>query len=262
MIILNMAFVVFLLGLCCGSFINMLIFRTAVAYKLKSPIRRKRTPPLTRGNFLGSRSVCDFCGKQLNWFDNIPVISWLWLKGKSRCCGKKLPVLYPIVEIATGLLFLLNFQFSIFNFQSIFVYLILIFLMFSAVFDFKYMILPDFSTVILILLSLVFIKNINNVYCAFGASGFLYLLYLITKGRGMGLGDVKYAVFMGLFLGWPKTLIAFYIAFIIGAIVGVILMILKKKQFRSEIAFGPFLILGTILAWWWGEAIIEYIMTI
>jgi leader peptidase (prepilin peptidase)/N-methyltransferase len=88
---------------------------------------------------------------------------------------------------------------------------------------------------------------------AVGAAGFLGLLYLITKGKGMGFGDVKLAAFMGLFLGYPKIIGAFYIAFIVGAVIGLILMIFKKANRKTQIPFGPFLILGTTIAWWWGD---------
>ena len=133
-------------------------------------------------------------------------------------------------------------------------------LVFSAVFDAKYMILPDFSIVILIIVEglrlLVVGFDWSFVISAMGASAFLGFLYLITKGKGMGLGDVKLALFMGLWLGWPKILVAFYIAFIVGAVVGVVLMAKKKLKRKSLIAFGPFLILGTIIASFWGNEIV------
>ena len=240
--------------MCFGSFVNMLIFRTMFEKQI------------TR-----NRSFCDYCGKQLNWWNNIPVLSFLFQKGKSTCCHKKLDFSYPIVEIITGVLFLLNFQFSIFNFQSIFNFeflilnLITILVIYSAVYDAKTMYLPDWSTWTLIALAIIYniigrplgspLQYISNVYAAIGASGFLYLLYKITKGKGMGLGDVYLAVFMGLFLGWPKIIVAFYIAFIVGAIFGITLLILKKKKIKSEVPFGPFLLLGTIISWYWGNAI-------
>jgi len=92
-----------------------------------------------------------------------------------------------------------------------------------------------------------------------GASGFLLILNLITKGNGMGMGDVKLALFMGLFLGYPKIIIAFYVAFIVGAIFGLILMFFKKATKKSQVPFGPFMILGILVAWWWGEKVIELI---
>jgi prepilin signal peptidase PulO-like enzyme (type II secretory pathway) len=134
-------------------------------------------------------------------------------------------------------------------------------LIFSAGFDLKYMILPDFSTGILIIMALLGVifdepNIIPYLVSAGGASGFLGLLYIVTRGKGMGMGDVKLAVFMGLFLGWPKIVVAFYLAFIGGAIAGVILLAMKKVKMKSEIAFGPFLILGTVVAWYYGDEVL------
>ena len=90
------------------------------------------------------------------------------------------------------------------------------------------------------------------------SSAFLGALYLITRGRGMGLGDVKLAFLMGLVLGWPLVALAYFVAFLTGAAAGVILIITGKKKLKSKIAFGPFLILGTIIAKLWGLNIIKW----
>jgi prepilin signal peptidase PulO-like enzyme (type II secretory pathway) len=221
---------------------------------------------------LGGRSFCDSCGKQLKWYENIPVVSWMIQGGKTRCCQKKLSVLYPIVEIITGLLFFVYgflgqpqespLQFGI-------GLLIITFLVFSTVFDMKYMILPDFSTIILVTLAVVKIVigrpqelSVQFVLSAVGAFGFLGLLYLITKGKGMGLGDVKLAIFMGLFLGGWKTVLAFYVAFVVGALVSLVLMVFKKANKKTLIPFGPFLILGTFVGWFWGNKILYLVSSI
>jgi prepilin signal peptidase PulO-like enzyme (type II secretory pathway) len=185
-------------------------------------------------------------------------------KGKTRCCRKKLPVTYPIVELLMGILFVVyESKFVVYE-SNILVWvlglIIITLLIFSAVFDFKYMILPDFSTVILILIALLGVifdeKNIvPYLLTAIGVAGFLLFLHVITKGKGMGMGDVKYALFMGLLLGPEKTILAFYVAFVMGAIVGLILIAVRKMGRKSIIPFGPFLILGTFLAWWWGNEI-------
>lgn len=227
------------------------------------------------------RSYCDYCGRQLTWYENIPVVSWILQKGKTKCCGKKLPVLYPIVEIITGLIFSIyflitnnqipinpnNYQLPINNYQTIVQFLvgliIIVFLVFSGVFDLKYMILPDFSTAILVISAFVWLmvgaihELPLHLLSAAGSFLFLYFLYLITKKRGMGFGDVKLAIFMGLFLGYPKIIVAFYVAFIVGAVIGSFLLIFNKKMNKkTPIPFGPFLILGTLVAWWWGNQII------
>ena len=238
----------------------MLVYRTAVDYKLE----KKKFK--VKGE---KRSFCDYCGRQLEWSENVPILSWLIQKGKTRCCGKKLPVSYPIVELLMGILFLIYEMMMTprsggASVLFIFGLLIIVFLVFSAVFDLKYMILPDFSTIILIVLSFLGVifdeaNIIPYLLSALVASGFLLILNFFTKGKGMGMGDVKLAIFMGLFLGHPKTIVAFYVAFIVGAIFGLILMILKKANKKSQVPFGPFMIFGFFVAWWWGEKIVELI---
>lgn len=261
---IGLRIIVFVLGLCCGSFVNMLVYRTAERYELESRKFKVKNK---------NRSFCDYCGNQLHWYENIPVISWIFLKGKTNCCHKSLSIQYPIVEITVGLLFLIydsRFMIQESNIISLILgMIIIVFLVFSAAFDLKYMILPDFSTVILIGCSVVLIlvgaiheSPLHLGLAAIGASGFLGILNLITKGKGMGLGDVKLAIFMGLFLGGEKTILAFYIAFITGAVVSLVLMIFKKASKKSLIAFGPFLILGTFVSWFIGDNIIKFLISI
>ena len=251
--------IVFILGLCFGSFINMLIYRTAINYELESKKFKVKSK---------KRSFCDYCGNQLKWYENIPVFSWLVLKGKTRCCQKKLPISYPVVELITGLLFLIyELKFMIYESDTLFWILgliIVVLLIFSSLFDWKYMILPDFSTIILIIIAffgVIFDESniISYLLSALISAGFLLLLNLITKGKGMGMGDVKFAIFMGLLLGYPNIILAFYVAFIVGAIYGVGLMIFRKVNKKKQVPFGPFLILGTLTAWWFGEKIVELI---
>ena len=158
---------VFILGLCVGSFINMALWR----------VGNKKS------FFKEARSICDFCGKQLKWYDNIPVISWIRYRGKSRCCGKKLPLLYPIVEITTGLLFLLNLQSTTFNLQLIVIFIILGLLVFEAAFDFKYMMLPDATAwALIILAALRWILSglpVINIICALISALFIFILHKI-----------------------------------------------------------------------------------
>ena len=203
---------IFILGLCCGSFVNMLVYRLAINYKLESRKLKVKSK---------NRSFCDYCGKQLKWYENIPVVSWVIQKGQTRCCDKTLSVLYPIVEVAMGFLFLVYFLVGAYGYTPLqfgLGLLMIVFLVFSGVFDGKYMILPDVSTVTLVLSALVlwcsrFFGNWIYMWSAVGSFLFLNFLYLITKKKGMGFGDVKLAVFMGLFLGYPRIIVAFYIAF-------------------------------------------------
>lgn len=254
----------FFIGLCVGSFLNVLIDRLSLE---KNPLK--------------GRSYCDNCKKTLKWFDMIPVLSFLILGGKCRFCKKKISFYYPVVEIITGLMFgitylitssnlaidlnppfIINYLFLIFIFSS------LIVIFFS---DLKYGIIPDIVLFPATLLTLIYNTSSNmfhfsSIYhlsflnmVSSGIAGFAFFLALniFTKGKGMGFGDVKLAFFMGVFLGFPRIISAFYVAFLTGAIIGIILILWKKKKLKgTTIPFGPFLVLGTILSFFWGEKIL------
>lgn len=231
-----MEIVLFVLGLCVGSFINMAVYRI---YRNESLFGKKR-------------SFCDYCRKQLSWYENIPVISWLILKGKTRCCKKNLPILYPIVEVGTGILFLLIGQ----NWFGLVVGGLLVFL---TVFDGKYMLLPEKALYLLIGLGVV--GGYMN-WVAGLTFGFIFWVMSKLRIRGqeaMGNGDPYLAVFIGLWLGWVLGLVALYIAFISGATYGLTMLVLKKVKKIDPLPFGPFLIGGTIVSWLNSEIILYYL---
>jgi prepilin signal peptidase PulO-like enzyme (type II secretory pathway) len=257
---------ILILGLCCGSFVNMLLYRTAVRYGLKKKIK----------TIDDKYSFCDFCGRPLNWYENIPAVSWIVQRGKTRCCKRRLPVSYPLIEIGLGMIFLLylliqggnNLENIYANPGVIAVDLcFLTMLWFSTMFDFKYMILPDFATVVLFVLSVIRIiltggSLFSNGLMGLAAVTFIGGLHLATKGKGMGMGDVKFSMIMGLVLGWPNVLVAFYVAFISGAIVSVLMLLTGKAKMKSAVPFGPYLILGTLVAWWWGMGLWKWVWAI
>lgn len=230
----------FLLGLCFGSFINCLV------YRLNHQV-----------SILKGRSFCPKCKKPIVWYDNIPVLSFVRLGGRCRWCHSPISWQYPIVELTSAILTLatfwltnrifINYQLSIIN--LLFTYCLL------AIFisDLIYMTIPDEVVIFGVIVSLIFL--ISNLVSAAGAALFFYLLYLITKGKGMGFGDVKLALLMGLILGWPKIILALYLAFISGALVGVTLILTKRKKFGQVIPFGPFLALNTWITLLFGDRI-------
>ena len=255
---------IFILGLCVGSFLNVVIYRTWLA-KGKG--------------FVWGRSFCDHCKKTLKWFDNIPLLSYIALEGRCRFCRKKISLQYPLVEFATGLLFVFVWvmlgQKCISGSQC---FLMMIFYCWMvaalvAVFvsDLRYRIIPDeviFSSGLLILLirlletffgfSIDFGGGIlGAALSSLGAGLFFLILIRITKGKGMGMGDVKYVVFMGILLGWPKVLVGLFLAFLTGAVVGVILILTGRRHFGEQIAFGPYLSLATFIALFWGQQILD-----
>ena len=253
--------ILFIFGLAVGSFLNVVIYRL-----------RKGDSPLQ------GRSYCDQCKKPIAWFDNIPLLSFILLKGKCRRCKRKIPIEYPLTELLVGIEFvwvywLLTVNFKFFGtWEGFYSLALLIYwlILFSGslaiiIFDFKYMLIPDQVLYPLIgaaLLRLPFSHQWQVVPVALASGAFLYSLFLITKKKGMGLGDVKLALLLGLVLGWPNILVAYFLAFLTGSIIGVILILNKKKRFKDRIAFGPFLLLGMVIAKLWGEQIWQWYLRV
>lgn len=245
---------IFIFGLCLGSFLNVVINRL----ELKESIVIKR-------------SYCPKCKKVLQWYDLIPVLSFVLLRRQCRYCHKKISWQYPLVEIATGLLFLLVFLSASWNgdFQliNIFYYLIITsILIVIFVYDLKYYIILDkiiFPAIVITLLYRLVIFSdlmglIYPILAALLAGGFFLSLVLVSHEKWMGLGDVKLGVLMGLILGWPRILPALFLSFTLGAVVGIALILLKKKKIKSEIPFGPFLSLATFVILLYGNKILDW----
>jgi leader peptidase (prepilin peptidase)/N-methyltransferase len=270
-------FFIFIIGASIGSFLNVLIDR------------------LPKEEKITGRSRCDYCGKKLAWYDLIPVFSFILLKGKCRYCHKKLSWQYPIVEIITGISFILitnhqipiTKQFSIFNFQfsniwlfgnwSLFVSWLLFLGIVSCLIviffsDLKYNLISDYIQVAFFIFSVFYHLTINfHLFLSVSISFLIYafvvafpiwLIFFISRERTMGFGDVFLAFNIGFLLGWQAGFLALYFAFVIGAVIGLFLIILKKSGFKSKIPFGPFLVLGTVIMLFWGEKIMEIIKRI
>lgn len=246
---------IFLLGLIVGSFLNCVVYR------------------LERGeSFLKGRSYCPNCRHQLSWIDLVPLFSFVFLAGKCRYCKKPISGQYPLVELIAGLLFFLA-AFSASNFLILGYWLLVIsFLIVIFVFDLKHYIIPDGAvwgaTAVALIYNLRFlIYNQSSIFefsilSGLGAAAFFLAIFLVSRGKWMGFGDVKLALLMGLFLGWPNILVALFLAFSIGAIIGICLIIFGKKKFSSEVPFGPFLILGTFLALFFGQNLTNWYLNL
>lgn len=235
--------ILFILGLSGGSFLNVLIDR------------------LPKGQTIWGRSHCDWCKRQLTWYELIPVVSWITQGARCRRCHKPISIQYPLVELASGLGFVFLYMYS-FQSPTILVsqYLLLSSLLVIFVADLKYQIIPDSMILIGVIGAIGGIWEMGaiweNVTAGAGAALFFFLLWRITRGRGMGIGDIKLAFLLGFLLGYPAIIVALYAAFLTGAIVGVILILGRRAGLKSKIAFGPFLIVGTLIALLWGERII------
>ena len=244
---------VFILGASIGSFLNVLIDR------------------LPKNESINGRSHCDYCGKKLNWFDMSPVFSYFILRGKTRCCGKKLSWQYPLIEFITGLVFVWVFKDSPYVdslTRTVLISGIMACLIVIFVSDLKYHLISDYILLALFIFSFFYHVAIYNYLqpfiTVFFPSAFvvafpIWLIYFISKERAMGLGDVYLSAIMGFLLGWQAGFTALYIAFVTGAIIGSIVIIFKNKKLKSKIAFGPFLVIGTVTMLFWGERIMDII---
>lgn len=246
-------FLLFIIGISLGSFLNVLIDRLS-----------------TDRPFIKGRSYCENCKKTLEPVDLIPLLSYLILKGRCRHCKKMIPIHLFLVELLIGILTIFVYQFSIMTGQSAIatVSLFVILYTYIGIFvaDILYGIIPDLMLLVSIISSAIFIQNQNLPYVthllsAICASAFFLFLFLVTRGRGMGFGDVKLSFGMGLLLGFPNIVVALYIAFLTGAFISIILVLWKKLRFLGgTIPFGPFLVGGTIIAFFYGSEISSWII--
>ncbi len=280
-IIVNL--LIFIFGLIIGSFLNCVIYRLEIEKSVTG------------------RSFCPDCKHTLYWYDLIPVLSFIGLRGKCRYCGKKISWQYPIVEISTALIFLLIFNFfakggpaaggqNLLNIGYLLITASLLIIIF--VYDLKHFLIPDiilFPAIVVVFLYRILEVFDFEIWKLFGmqpfgesalrpgdlefgifyplltpflsailTSAFFLAIFSISRGRAMGFGDVKLVFFMGLFLGWPGIFVALFLASLLGAIIGIGLILAKKKTIKSEIPFGPFLITGAFISFFWSQNIINW----
>ena len=247
---------IFFAGSCWGSFLNCLIYRWEQGKKINQ-----------------GRSFCPKCRHCLGFWDLVPIFSFIFLRRKCRYCHEKISFQYLLVEIATAVLFLLIYILPPYDLGfKIYEWVIISFFILIFVYDLKNYIIPDKAVYpAIVVVSLFIILNsyiinhksiINPIVAGISAGGFFSLIWLVSRGKWLGFGDVKLAFFMGLFLGFPNIILALFLAFLIGAAVGVILLALGKKKMQSQVPFGPFLVLGTFIGLSWGEKIIHWYLNL
>lgn len=260
---------VVIVGFFVGSFLNVVIDRLQAGQ-----------------SFVRGRSRCDYCRTMLRWFELVPVLSFLVLRGQCRTCKKKITVQHVLLELVTGLAFAAAYYytqdsfptsqfwlvrqdlFNVFILLQAFVYvsgLVLIF-----VYDLKYYLILD--KVSLPLLGFAFITEIalhptleHVTALAWGAllgGGFFLLQFIISRGRWIGGGDIRLGALLGVMLGWPQVAVAVFIAYILGALVGIGLLLSGKKQMGSQIPFGTFLTFAAVITFIWGHSLVTWYLAL
>lgn len=233
-LLMTMYLIVFLAGLALGSFLNVVIDR----------IENLKT-------IVAGRSYCNHCHRQLGWYDLIPIVSFLWLKGYCRYCKKPISWQYPAVELITGfLLALIVWQFGL-SLPSLLLILLSLLLIPLFAIDLKTMLVPDILSYPAVLIALLYglssFRFFDIIWGLLIGAGLLGAIVLIGRGKWMGTGDIVLGGILGLAVGYPLIIFSLPLSFVLGAIVSLVLLALKLKTLKDPIPFGPFLILSLYL---------------
>jgi prepilin signal peptidase PulO-like enzyme (type II secretory pathway) len=240
-------FLFFIFGLVFGSFINAVVWRLRKHKKI-----------------VFDTSECVNCHHKLGFWDLIPVLSFLYLRGKCRYCEKKISLQYPIVELFTGfgLFFVSEYGFGLLEdiwLSGIFILGVLIFL-----YDLKYFLILDRFIaigIIWIFVGLIFFQKSNfveNFLVATIIFLFFFSIYFFSKGKWMGGGDSKLGFLIGLWLGWPLGVLSIFLASVLGSVWGLSLVASNMAKMKSRIPFGPFMVIGAWISYFFGGQIINW----
>lgn len=242
-ILIPIYIIIFLYGIVVGSFLNVCIYR----------IPKKE-------NIAIVRSHCMTCNYQLKWYDNIPLFSWIILRGRCRNCKAPISPQYPIIEASNGLLWLLIAIVNGLNVDSLLFALLASALLVLSVIDFRTYEIPIGINIFILALGLImsvyhYTDWLSHVIGFFAVSIPLYIIILATKGRGIGGGDMKLMAVAGLLLGWKLVVLAFILGCLIGAPVHLLRM--KISGADRVLAMGPYLSIGIFIAALWGNTLIN-----
>ena len=236
--------VIFLYGIVIGSFLNVCIYRIP-----------------NKENIVTTRSHCMSCGHQLKWFELLPLISFVVQKGKCRECGAKLSVQYPLIEGLNGVLYVITFYINGLTIDSLLYCLLISALLALSVIDERTHEIPIGFNIFILCLGIImtvlhYDDWLSHVIGFFAVSVFIEIIIIVTRGRGMGGGDMKLMATAGLMLGWKEIILAFILGCILGAIIHVLRM--KVKGAERVLAFGPYLSLGILISVWFGAPLITW----
>lgn len=237
---------VFLYGIVIGSFLNVCIYR----------IPKKES-------VVAVGSHCMYCDHRLAWYELFPLFSFLFLKGRCQYCGTKLPIQYPIVEFVNGMLYLVVFAIDGINLQSVLYCFLSSALLVLSVIDYRTLEIPIQVNAIILAIGIVhlvldYTNFIHYVIGFFSASLFLLLCLILTKGKGIGGGDIKLMAVAGLCLGWVNILLALAVGCVVGSVIQLIVIAVTKN--KTKFAMGPYLSIGIFIAMLWGDSFLDWYM--
>jgi leader peptidase (prepilin peptidase)/N-methyltransferase len=238
-------------GALIGSFLNVCICRLPREESIVTP-----------------GSHCPQCNNPIRCYDNIPVLSYVLLRGRCRHCGKPISIQYPVVEGVTALSSWVLFTRYGPSLSYLFFFAFMAALIVITVIDLQHQIIPDVISIpgmgvgllgSLVLPHLSFPNSLGGLLLGGGSLFLVATIYQwLFKREGMGGGDVKLLGMIGAFLGWKAVILTILLSSLIGSLIGILVMVLKGKDFKYAIPFGPFLSLGAVLTLFYGEAIIRW----
>lgn len=242
---------VFVFGLCIGSFLNVCIYRIPQNLSIVRP-----------------RSRCPKCGYQIPFYDNIPLVSYILLKGRCRNCQNTISFRYPMIELMSGLLAVSTFLRFGLSVEGVIYYAFIEVLLMITFIDIDHRIIPDSISLPGIPINFIasfFISSVTWKEALIGilvGGGSLFIVaslyHLITGREGMGGGDIKLLAMIGALIGWKGVLYTIFVSSAIGTVVGIIFMILKHGTMKLAIPFGPFLAIGAISYVLFGKELIRW----
>lgn len=251
MVALSLKWYFFLIGLCIGSFLNVCIIRLPAGRSIVRPA-----------------SACPQCGQTIRWFDNIPLLSYIILRGRCRGCQTPISLRYPIVELLTGLFAMALWLRMGLDVQTLVYFLFVAALLVITFIDLDHRIIPDVISLpgipigfaaSFIIPHLTWTESLIGILIGGGSLWAVAWVYQLLTGKdGMGGGDIKLLAMIGAFLGWKGVLFTIMASSLTGTIVGIAVMLRKGKGMKMAIPFGPFLAIGAILYLFFGPQLIDW----
>ena len=243
-------FILFIFGTAIGSFINVVATRYDGDHFLLA------------NKVIGGRSHCSGCKKTLRWFELVPLFSFIAQGARCRRCHASLSFQYPLAELISGAIFVfVPFVFGLAVLPSVIWVLVFESLLLMSLIDIELGIIPDEINIFLgVLGALLAIDSMaeSRIIGALVAGAFFGALILITKGKGMGMGDLKLVVPLGLLFGWPAITIVLMFAFFTGAAIGLLSIAFKKNTMKGTLPFGPFLATSAAIVFFWGPGLVQW----
>ena len=244
--------IIFIFGMCIGSFLNVCIYRLPESKSIADP----------------PRSICPSCKSHIRFYDNMPVLSYIWLKGRCRNCNAPISFRYPLVELMNGIVAVaLLFKFGL-SVESLVYFVFISSLLVITFIDLDHQIIPDIITLPGIPMGLIASFALPTITLKASALGLLigggslwfvaWAYNLIAHRDGMGGGDIKLLAMIGTIIGWKGVIFTIFASSVMGSCVGITMMLIKGKNMKFAIPFGPFLSIGAIAYVFFGSQIITW----